>query len=249
VASGSLLLFFWYLIMSNAGNYHWLCPLVITNGNVYSLCCQEKIQETTLRPRTKNNQVGELSQAVKKLREALGQTQQDFAQTLDAAITTIARYETGRAPKGGYLARLAEIASQNNLIELSEVFRGALIEELGSWDSTGYTLDLEPKDDRERLYVAAVMTVLRNPQFTKVISELNKALKPVAAMNIEKLAWTKNNRTAQRTAREMSQAGKTPDEIALKVGVPVEEVREFLSWVRFEEITKANNRVAVSPQP
>jgi transcriptional regulator with XRE-family HTH domain len=199
-------------------------------------CGVKKNVESDMRPRTRNKQIGELSQAVKKLREALGQTQQEFAQTLNAAITTIARYETGRSPKGWFLARLAEIASQNNQIELSKVFRGALIKELGSWDSTGYTLDLEPKDDRERLYVAAVLTVLRNEQFTHLLPRLKSALADVAKLNIDKLEWTKKNRIAQQTAREMSKAGKTPDEIATEVGVPVEEVRQFLNWVRLEEL-------------
>jgi transcriptional regulator with XRE-family HTH domain len=191
--------------------------------------------EQKLRPRTNKREVGELSNAVKELREALGQTQQQFAQTLSTAITTIARYETGRAPKGWFLARLAEVAGQNNLTDLATFFRGALVKELGSWDSTGYTLALEPKDDVERLYVSAVLSVLRNKQYTSMLPQLNKVLGDVAKMSIEKLEWHKRNREAQQIAREMASTGNNPDEIASRVGLPVEEVRRFLSWVRLEE--------------
>jgi transcriptional regulator with XRE-family HTH domain len=168
----------------------------------------------------------------------LGQTQQQFAQTLNTAITTIARYETGRSPQGWFLARLAEVAGQNNLTELATIFRGALVKELGSWDSTGYTLAIEPKDDVERLYVSAVLVVLRNSEFTRLIPQLNNVLAKVAKLSIEKLEWHKKNKELQRIVREMATAGKTPDEIASRIGLPVQEVRQFLGWDRFMEHLK-----------
>jgi len=195
-----------------------------------------------VRPRTKQKPVGELSQAVKKLREALGQTQQQFAQTLNTAITTIARYETGRTPKGQFLSRLEAVATQNNQIELAKVFRDGLLRQLGSWDSTGYTLDLEPRDDTERLYVASVLAVLRNEQYAKVIPKLNRALKQAATTSIDKFDWFKRNQQAKQTAKEMARAGHTPDEIATKVDIPVDEVRQFLNWLRVEDLVKSQHR-------
>ena len=195
-----------------------------------------------LRPRKNQNELGELSLAVKQLREALGQTQQQFAQTLSTAITTIARYETGRAPQGQFLARLAEIASQNNQPKLADVFRSALTKEIGSWDSTGYTLGgIEPRNDRERLYVAAVLAVLRNPEYTTVIPKLNQALKKAATVSIEILEWTKKKNAAQDIANEMAEAGKTPAEIAARLEVPVDEVRRYLSWVRLMDELQARS--------
>jgi transcriptional regulator with XRE-family HTH domain len=210
------------------GNNLMLLPMVITAG----VPCQLK-SEADLRPRKKRNDIGELSQAVKALREALGQTQQQFANTLNTAITTIARYETGRPPQGQFLARLAEVASQNNQLKLADVFRGALTRELGSWDSAGYTLGgIEPRNDQERLYVAAVLSVLRNEEYIRVIPRLNKALRDAATMSIQIFEWTKRKDAAQLTAKEMADAGSTPDDIAARLGAPVEEVRKYLSWVR-----------------
>lgn len=225
----------------SVGNNRWL--FFITNG----VWCQGIFSRSErLRPRTKKREIGEHSRAVKRLRESLGQTQQQFAHTLNTSITTIARYETGRAPQGWFLARLAEVAGQNNLTDLATFFRASLVKELGEWDTTGYTLAIEPKDDVERLYVAAVLSVLRNDQFTRLIPRLNGFLSEVAKMSIEKLDWHKKNREAQRLTREMAKAGNTPDEIASRVGVPVEEVRQFLSWFRLEEHFKG---LAAAPKP
>jgi transcriptional regulator with XRE-family HTH domain len=210
------------------GNNHW-----------YVLSRSPIAPELRMRPRTKNKELGELSRGVKSLREALHQTQQQFAQTLGTAITTIARYETGRAPRGRSLARLVGIADQNNLPELAEVFRSALTRELGSLDSTGFVLDLEPRNDRERLYVSSVLAILRNPQYTEVLPKLNKALMEAARVSIEIVERHKSSETARRTAQEMSRKGNTPEAIAEHLGVPVGDVRQFLNMVAFVEAVEA----------
>src|SRR5258706_4598816 len=129
-----------------------------------------------MRPREKTDDVGDLSKAVKLLRGSLGQTQQQFAHTLSTAITTVARWETGRAPKGLFLVRLAEVAAQNKLADLEKIFRDALAQELGTWDTSGFNLALEPKNDAERLHVAAVLAMLRNPQYSRSLPQLRKIL-------------------------------------------------------------------------
>ena len=103
-------------------------------------------------------------------------------------------------------------------------------------------MDLEPKDDTERLYLVAVLAVLRNQQYTGVIPKLNAALREAAKISAEKFDWIKRNQAARQTAGEMFRAGRTPDDIAAKIGVPVEEVRHFLSWLRMEDVIKAPNR-------
>ena len=52
----------------------------------------------------------EASRAVIALRHALGKTQQEFAQLLKTAISTIGRWETKDPPKGDALLQLAEAA-------------------------------------------------------------------------------------------------------------------------------------------
>jgi len=193
-----------------------------------------------MRPRTKNKEIGDLSRGVKSLREALQQTQQQFAQTLGTAITTIARYETGRAPRGRSLAKLAGVADQNNLPQLAEVFRNALTQELGSLDSTGLVLNLEPKNDMERLYVSSILAILRNPQYTKVLPQVNRGLLEAAKSCIKIVEWHKSSEKAKQTAKEMSRAGSTREAIAERLGVPLADIHLFLNFVAFVDAVEAH---------
>ena len=72
-----------------------------------------------------------VSLAVRELRTALGQTQQAFANTLETAITTVARYETGRTPRGSILLRLVQIAKDNGRTDLAIIFRRELMSQIG----------------------------------------------------------------------------------------------------------------------
>jgi transcriptional regulator with XRE-family HTH domain len=71
-----------------------------------------------------------ISIAVRKLRQALGETQQQFAFRTQTAIRTIARYETTRPPKGKALVQFLELAKANGLREELELFHRALHEEM-----------------------------------------------------------------------------------------------------------------------
>jgi transcriptional regulator with XRE-family HTH domain len=81
-----------------------------------------------------------LSEAVIELRTSLGDTQQQFAERLHTALSTVARYETSRPPAGGMLLRLAVIAEQRAigrqaddakvLIELATGFQRLYLEEV-----------------------------------------------------------------------------------------------------------------------
>lgn len=72
-----------------------------------------------------------VSEALIQLRALLGETQQRFANRLGTAVTTIARYETSRPPKGKVLAQLEQIARKEGKGECADVFRRALEKELG----------------------------------------------------------------------------------------------------------------------
>lgn len=84
-----------------------------------------------MRPRSKSTKPSQLSVAVTELRKQLGQTQQQFAQTLDVTITTIARYETSRSPSGAVLIRLRGLALAlgEPAAHLEKIFFSALIDE------------------------------------------------------------------------------------------------------------------------
>jgi transcriptional regulator with XRE-family HTH domain len=59
-------------------------------------------------------------------------TQQEFAISLGVAITTVARYETGRSPRGRILSKFAELAAENGRPDLSGIFKRRSVAELGS---------------------------------------------------------------------------------------------------------------------
>jgi transcriptional regulator with XRE-family HTH domain len=72
-----------------------------------------------------------VSEAVRQLRSTLGLTQQAFAVKLDTALTTIARWETVRSPRGRTLNELARLAEDMDRRDLAGVFREELMAELG----------------------------------------------------------------------------------------------------------------------
>ena len=60
--------------------------------------------------RRKGAERPEAGKAVKDLRELLGMSQADFAQSIDMSPVTVARWETSQPPRGDHLRRLREVA-------------------------------------------------------------------------------------------------------------------------------------------
>ena len=56
------------------------------------------------------------------LRNAIGETQQQFAQRIGTTVTTVARYETNRPPKGAALEQLSALARSVGKLEIAYVF-------------------------------------------------------------------------------------------------------------------------------
>ncbi len=75
--------------------------------------------------RTRSN----LSEAVRELRNRLNETQQKFANRMETAIATIARYETSRSPSGEALLKLRSIAEQNGHYDLAAIFDATYLED------------------------------------------------------------------------------------------------------------------------
>lgn len=122
----------------------------------------------------KSDSKSAISVAVRALRGALGESQQEFAYRMKTAIRTIARYETTRPPKGRVLAHLKEIAIQNRREDLAEVFAKALAEELEVPSFSGFHLDTAPKNLMEEFYVSVMLSMLRNAQYHRLLPKLNK---------------------------------------------------------------------------
>jgi transcriptional regulator with XRE-family HTH domain len=65
-----------------------------------------------------------MSQAIRRFRVSLGDTQRDFAQRTGLALTTIARYETNAQPSKEVLTKLADIAKLEGLPFFASIFLG-----------------------------------------------------------------------------------------------------------------------------
>jgi transcriptional regulator with XRE-family HTH domain len=67
-----------------------------------------------------------MAQAISRFRQALGDTQQQFANRVGLAVTSVARYETNSPPSLKVLARFVEIARIANLPSFTEIFERRL---------------------------------------------------------------------------------------------------------------------------
>jgi DNA-binding XRE family transcriptional regulator len=67
-----------------------------------------------------------ICRGVRDLRLCLGETQMTFSKRVGVHPVTVARYETGREPKGTVLATLEQLAKQKRQPELATIFKDAL---------------------------------------------------------------------------------------------------------------------------
>jgi transcriptional regulator with XRE-family HTH domain len=81
-------------------------------------------------------QLTEISQAIRELRQSLGLTQQEFAYRVPTAIRTVARWENNQPPHGKALVRLAQLAESQDLREIAAKLVSALQLEMASHDAT-----------------------------------------------------------------------------------------------------------------
>jgi transcriptional regulator with XRE-family HTH domain len=119
-----------------------------------------------------------LSRALITLREQLGETQQKFADRVGLTVTTIARYETQRPPRGQMLARLEQVARSEGHAECANTFLSALEKELGSG-----ALSLTAKQRRNpwRLYGRDQLTQV----YDEFVGEINRQGDTVVGIRME----------------------------------------------------------------
>ena len=111
-----------------------------------------------------------LCHAVRELREALGETQEQFAARLKASVRSVARYETTRPPSGVALAKLIAIARSEGLrgSSFAEKFRTAIRLEHPESLSVRFHGALECKSTREWTLCRLVIAVLRDAERSEV---------------------------------------------------------------------------------
>lgn len=79
-----------------------------------------------------NSSEKKLKQAAKELRSRLGLSQEAFGQRIGRTLNTVLRYESQVAPKEETLVRYAALAIDSGFNDLAQIFRLALIRDLGS---------------------------------------------------------------------------------------------------------------------
>jgi transcriptional regulator with XRE-family HTH domain len=115
-----------------------------------------------------------INEAVRALRQELGDTQQSFAVRLGLAVSTIVKYEANRTPRVSEISRFLDLALSKKRHDLVEVFAGAMSNELN------VKTEHVPRTLEERLLVDLLLLVMRNrtaavaakrsPEFSQVDS-------------------------------------------------------------------------------
>ena len=112
-----------------------------------------------------------LSEAVRQLRQVVGESQMAFATRMDWHIVTLARYETNRPPKGRALAQLWRVANEHGKHDLARVFLGGFQTEIGE------QVFAAPKEFEAAMY--AFTEVLQpGPYYEKKREKILKLLEP-----------------------------------------------------------------------
>jgi transcriptional regulator with XRE-family HTH domain len=198
-----------------------------------------------------------LTSAVAELRKKLGDRQEAFAARLHHSVRTVARYESGRPPKGLALARFANIAQHHGLADLAEVFRGALEKEWGAhvlFDDAG-RLYLEesfagvlmrfdaaswkpiytdrPRGANEYLWVNALLGVLRSDKHAQLRGKILSLLASPAKQWLEELhdGLALDAESVEKLLRK----GKPPAEVAELLDLDAVEVERFWQWIQLSE--------------
>jgi transcriptional regulator with XRE-family HTH domain len=118
-----------------------------------------------------------LTEAVKALRLALGDTQQQFATRLEIAISSAVRYESTRPPHGKMLAQLYSLALKNGLHRVASMFHQALIMQVGALAS--YKLGPAIADQALAIHNLRYGTESKE----KIIQRLERALAAMQAVD------------------------------------------------------------------
>jgi transcriptional regulator with XRE-family HTH domain len=175
-----------------------------------------------------NDHIG-VGAAVRKLRLALGETQEKFARRMNTAVRTIARYEREHPPTGLALAQLKQLADAYNLPDVGNVLQEAMMRELGQDHMREapqfYSITLVKPE--EIAPVRALVEALRNARYHEIGIRAIRVLTPVIK-DIQKPI--DQARQAVRQGEAMLgayRAGKTDRQIAKFFGVSVKQVSEW----------------------
>jgi len=129
-----------------------------------------------------------VAKAVRELRQALGESQQAFAYRMDAAVRTIARWETVRPPKAvATLSALADLAAKNDRHDLADAFLPSSTESIVAAliKTPGPTGLFSPALIRS-VGLALLASVLDNPVWYKAITDAVRMLDGPQRLEVSK---------------------------------------------------------------
>ena len=187
------------------------------------------------------NKLHPLIAAVARLRQALKLTQQEFADRLGIAIATMVRYENNRVPRGKALSRLEALAAANGFEDLAELFRTALVEELGALPPSEQDPMIQFRSNEERELVEALLDTLRQPKHAAKANAIRKALEPVVH-NRRRRAEEDDAVGAQRNAiAGLLDKGRSPEEIMRLLRTTADAVAEAFFSQKTKSVDPASN--------
>jgi transcriptional regulator with XRE-family HTH domain len=139
-----------------------------------------------------------LMETVRRLRVGLGDTQQQFANRLQLAISTVVRYELSRPPRGKALAQLKRVATDNGLDECAKVFHDALLDdvrddlkEVEVRDTpvirTSGLVPSKPQSEEEQRMVNALLYVMREADGPGVMRDTARAEMKLVKQGLRRL--------------------------------------------------------------
>ena len=183
--------------------------------------------------------VDNIGSQIRALRQEIGETYKVFAEHLGVALPTAVRYERERRPPPRVIARLEQIASAHGLRDLAEAFQKALSEEL-STPATAKTLHPVPTFEEER-FVEALLTVLRDPVYSKKAAYVRRALLPV----IEKKDFLEVLLETERAIARLLKNGKSLDAIGKRY--EIEEIaRAFFHQADVETLLARQDEIVAA---
>jgi transcriptional regulator with XRE-family HTH domain len=169
-----------------------------------------------------------ISDLVRKLRLGLGDTQQDFAQRLQTAIRTVARWEAGHWPNNRTVAQLEQLARVHGFTDLADGFRTGLSKAIGTRLALVAEFDPRlnlPKTREEKILVHSFLLALRSQHHAKLASSLKQSLKPISDA-AEQIVESLETEERLGNAVDLLLAGGTPpQEIASMLKVDADWVK------------------------
>jgi transcriptional regulator with XRE-family HTH domain len=153
---------------------------------------------------------GNLREAVRSLRVAMGLTQTKFAERVSVSLPTVQRWEKVVPPRGKALYSLSRLASEIGKMDLSSLFLSALTRELSANERV--LLD-KSETKEERYWKLALVALLRNRQFPSLWRDVEKVQAAILKAHDRLIdSWDVNHPEQHVTANKEAITGRALDE-------------------------------------